>query len=122
MERELWKVLYRLARLLNNPRGSWRFSTANVLAVYFRAVVHDRATRWATNPERWPDDLRPAWMPSLGTLSRRLRRATTVELMTSVEQHLMTLLAIGGRLVQRIDGKALATAAKQLAGYDPSSC
>lgn len=108
MERELWKVLYLLARQLDTPWGWWRYSTADVLAVYFWAVVHDRPTSWAADPKHWPEDLRPAMMPPQSTLSRRLRRPLTVDLMTQIEQHLITILALRGRLVQRIDGKALA--------------
>jgi hypothetical protein len=107
MERELWKVLYVLVRQLDNPWGSWRYSTAEVLAVYFWAVVHDRPTSWATDSAEWPDDLRPVWLPPQSTLSRRLRQPQTVELMTAVEQHLLAILAIGQYLVKRIDSKAL---------------
>jgi hypothetical protein len=68
--------------------------------------VHDRPTNWAVNPERWPDDLRPVLLPQ-NTLSHRLRRPRTVELMTAVEQHLLALIVVGGGFVQIIDGKAL---------------
>jgi hypothetical protein len=108
MERELWKVLYLLARKLDNPWGGWRYSTAEVLAVYFWAVVHDRPTSWAADSLEWPDDLRPAWLPPQSTLSRRLRQPQTVELMTAVEQHLLAILALGQYLVKRVDSKALA--------------
>jgi hypothetical protein len=108
MERELWRVLYLLTHKLDNPWGRWRYSTADALAVYFWAVVHDRPTRWAADPEQWPDDLRPAWLPSQSTLSRRLRQPKTVELMTAVEEHLLALIAVGTCLVHIIDGKALA--------------
>lgn len=108
MERELWKVLYLLVRKFDNPWGSWRYSTAEVLAVYFWAVVHDRPTSWAADSMAWPDDLRPPWLPPQSTLSRRLRQPRTVELMTAVEQHLLAMLALGHCLVQRIDSKALA--------------
>lgn len=107
MERELWKALYALAVRLDKPWGSWRYSTAEIVAVYFWAVVHDRPTSWAADPQEWPEDLRPALLPSQSTLSRRLQRAETVELMTAVEQQLATLLAVGVGLVHRIDGKAL---------------
>jgi hypothetical protein len=107
MERELWKVLYILARQLDNPWGSWRYSTADVLAVYFWAVLHDRPTRWAADPDHWPEDLRPAMMPPQATLSRRLRRPGIVILMTQIEQHLLAILAITGCWVQQIDGKGL---------------
>jgi hypothetical protein len=108
MERELWKVLYLLTRKLDNPWGGWRYSTSEVLAVYFWAVVHDRPTSWAANSREWPDDLRPLWLPPQSTLSRRLRQPRTVELMTAVEQHLLAMLALGHCLVKRIDAKALA--------------
>lgn len=107
MERELWKTLYMLSRLLDKPWGRWRYSTAEILGAYFWAVVHDRPTTWAADPAQWPSDLRPAWLPPQSTLSRRLRRPETVELMTEVEQHLVSLLALGKYLVQMIDAKAL---------------
>ncbi len=108
MERELWRILYLLAKELDSPWGQWRYTTAEVLAAYLWGVVHDRPTSWAADPKQWPDDLRPAWLPSQSTLSRRLRRPKTVGLMTAVEQHLWALIVVAGCLVQIIDGKALA--------------
>lgn len=108
MERELWKALYVLAVGLDKPWGCWRYSTAEIVAVYFWAVVHDRPTSWAADPREWPEDLRPPWLPSQSVLSRRLRQPRTVELMTAVEQRLLTMLALGHYLVKRIDAKALA--------------
>jgi hypothetical protein len=108
MERELWKVLYMLAREFDSPWGGWRYSTADVLGAYFWAVVHDRPTSWAADPKQWPDELRPASLPPQSTLSRRLRRPKTVELMTGVEENLLALTMIGYYLVRSIDGKALA--------------
>src|SRR2546430_2657557 len=95
MERELWRTLYLLALELDNPWGGWRYSTAEVLGIYFWVVGHDRPTNWVACPNHWPNDLRPVWLMPQSTLSRRLRRPETVELMTSVEQHLVTLLALG---------------------------
>lgn len=111
MERELWRSLYLLGRKLGNPQGSWRYSTAEVLGVYFWAVVHDRPISWATDPQEWPCDLQPKWLPSQSTMSRRLRKPETVELMTAVEQQLVALLALGRYLVHIVDGKALAVSA-----------
>lgn len=107
MERELWKVLYLLARRLDKPWGRWRYSTADVLAVYFWAVVHDRPTSWAACPANWPEDVRPGIIPPQSILSRRLRQSAIVILMTEIEQQLLTILAIAGCWVQRIDGKGL---------------
>jgi hypothetical protein len=77
--------MYLLVRKLGNPWRSWRYSTAEVSGVYFWAVVHERPTRWAVDPNEWPDDLRPEWLPSQSTMSRRFRNPESVELMTAVE-------------------------------------
>jgi hypothetical protein len=108
MDRELWRILYRLTRELDKPWGEWRYATADVLAAYFWAVVHDRPTSWAADLNNWPDDLRPCLLPPQSTLSRRMRRPRTVELMTKVEERLLALIAVGCWLVQIIDGKPLA--------------
>jgi hypothetical protein len=111
MERELWSSLYLLTQKLGNPWGCWRYSTAEVLAVYFWAVVHDRPTLWALDASTWPDDLRPGRLPSQSTMSRRLQKPELVELMTAVEQLLVGLLMLGRYLVHIVDGKALAVSA-----------
>jgi hypothetical protein len=107
MERELWKSLYMLAVKLDNPWGHWRYSTAEIVAVYFWAVVHDRPTSWAADPAEWPDDLRPARLPPQCTLSRRLGRPETVILMTAMEHYLVALLAFSRHWVHMIDAKGL---------------
>jgi len=108
MERELWKSFYTLARKLDRPWGAWLYSASDVMIVYFWAVVHDRPTDWATVPGNWPEDLRPGFLPSQPTMSRRLRNPDTVELMTTIEQYLLAVLVVRSCLVQIIDGKALA--------------
>jgi hypothetical protein len=111
MERELWSSLYLLAQKLGNPWGCWRYSTAEVLGVYFWSVVHDRPTNWALDAKVWPDDLRPRSLPSQSTMSRRLQKPDSVELMTAVEQLLVGLLVLSRSLVHILDGKALAVSA-----------
>ena len=86
MERELWLILYETTVRLDKRFGSWKFSTADIVVVYFWSVVHDRPMSWAIQPQHWPDDLRPACLPSQSTLSRRLRHADTQRLMTETEQ------------------------------------
>lgn len=107
MERELWKILYRLTYELGKQRGGWLYSTADILVVYLWAVVHDRPTCWAAEAKNWPADLRPRLLPSQSNLSRRLRRPSAVELMTAVEEHLAALTIVGGCLVRILDAKAL---------------
>ena len=48
MERELWQALYLLAVGLDKRWGRWKYSTAEIVVVYFWAVLHDRPTSWAT--------------------------------------------------------------------------
>lgn len=108
MERELWQALYLLARRLDKRWGRWKYSTAEIVAVYFWAVLHDRPTCWASQPSEWPADLRLDRLPPQSTLSRRLKRPDAVELMTAVEQQLVLLIGLGQRLIHVIDGKPLA--------------
>jgi hypothetical protein len=42
IERERWRIPYRLTRELDKPRGEWRYATADVLVAYFWTVVHAR--------------------------------------------------------------------------------
>jgi Transposase DDE domain len=107
MERKLWKVLYQIVKKMSNRWGAWRYSTGEIVGVYLWSVANDRPMVWALDPANWPDDVRPVGLPSQSTLSRRLRHADAVDLMTAVEQQWMILLAIGRRLIRVIDGKAL---------------
>jgi len=108
MERELWKTLYCLAKLLDKSWGRWRYRDADVLAIYFWAVVKDRPVSWAVKSENWLPDLLPAWFPPQCTVSRRMRKASVVRLLTAVEEHLLGLLLLGRYWVRTIDAKPLA--------------
>jgi transposase len=108
MERELWQALYLLATSLDKRGGRWKYSTAEIVAVYFWAVLHDRPTSWAAQPDEWPMDLRPEPLPPQSTLSRRLKQADAVELMTAVEQQLVMLIGLGQHWIHILDGKPLA--------------
>ena len=106
MERELWKLLYELALRLDKPFGSWKFSNADVLAVFLWAVAHDRPTSWALQENVWPDDLRLV-LPSQSTMSRRLRKHATRQLMLEVERAQMSLLTVTCWWIRALDGKPL---------------
>ena len=108
MERELWQALYLLASGLDKRWGRWKYSTAEIVTVYFWAVLHDRPTSWAAQPAEWPADLRPVPLPPQSTLSRRLKQADSVELMTAVEQQLVVLIGLGQHWIHVLDGKPLA--------------
>ena len=107
MERELWIVLYEMARKLDRRSGQWKYATADIVVVYFWCVLHDRPMVWGTDRANWPDDLCPAGLPTQSTLSRRMRRPDTLRLLIENEQ---TWLALGGTsqlLIRMIDGKPL---------------
>src|SRR6185295_20393678 len=108
MERELWQALYLLVTNLDKGWGRWKYSTAEIVAVYFWAVLHDRPTSWAAQAGEWPAELRPRRLPPQSTLSRRLKHADAVELMTAVEQQLVVLIGLGKHWIHVLDAKALA--------------
>jgi Transposase DDE domain len=108
MERELWQALYLLAVGLDKRVGRWKYSTAEIVVVYFWAVLHDRPTSWATDPAEWPADLQPPRLPPQSTLCRRLKQGDAVDLMTAIEQQLLMLLHLGQHWIHVLDGKPLA--------------
>lgn len=107
MERELWMILYGIVRRLDSGYGRWRYSTGDIVLIYFWAVVHDRPTCWAVRKANWPRDLYPGVLPSQSTLSRRLRRAEVQELMTAAEETSLALACVTQWWVKVIDGKPL---------------
>ncbi len=104
MERELWKQLYVMVVRLDNLWTNGLYRHAEILVVYFWAVIHDRPTLWACDPRNW-EAAPPVRLPPQSTMSRRLRSRGTKELLDRVESEL------GGDptqwWVQRIDSKPL---------------
>ena len=86
MERELWLLLYEIGTKLDKHWGRWKYSTAEIVVVYFWCVLHDRPMAWGIDPANWPDDLRPLDLPTQPTLSRRMRRPDTQWLLLEIEQ------------------------------------
>lgn len=107
MERELWQSLYAVTRCLDKPWGRWRYSTSDILGVYFWAVVHEEATSWAVDPENWFEDLRPALLPDQSTMSRRLRHDDVRQLMCEVEEYWLALFAVATYWIRVVDAKPL---------------
>lgn len=107
MEREFWVLLFTTATQRDKKWGSWKFSAADILVVYFWAVVHDRPMSWAVDKANWAEDLCPNCLPSQSTLSRRMRRDDTQLLMTEIEQAWLSLTTAGLLLLRMIDGKPL---------------
>lgn len=107
MERELWNSLYYMATKLDNPMGSWKYSTADIVVVYLWCVICDRPMCWAVEKSNWPEELCPQCLPSQATLSRRMRKAEAQELMTQIEQTWIALSGIAQMWIRVIDGKPL---------------
>lgn len=107
MERELWSLLYEMARKLDKPWGDWKFSASDIVATYLWAVVNDRPMCWAANKANWPEGLRLQCLPAQSTLSRRMRRADAQQLMTEIEQAWLAVAGVAHLLIRMIDGKPL---------------
>jgi hypothetical protein len=119
MERELWSLLYAIATKLDKPWGRWKYSTADIVVVYFWSVVHDRPMCWSVNKANWPEDLRPR-LPPQSTLSRRMRHSDAEQLMTNIEHTWLAMIGVSQYLIRMIDGKPLAISGvtkDQDAGY-----
>jgi hypothetical protein len=107
MERELWTLLYAIAVKLDKQWGCWKYSTSDIVVVYFWCVVNDRPMSWAVEKMNWPEDLRPSRLPPQSTLSRRMRRSDAQQLMTQIEEAWLGLIGVCRMLIRRIDGKPL---------------
>jgi hypothetical protein len=108
MERELWSLLYGMARKLDKRWGDWKYSTSDIVATYLWAVVHDRPMCWASDKANWPKGLWTKCLPSQSTLSRRMRGAAAQQLMTAIEQTWLAVVGVSHCLIRLIDGKPLA--------------
>jgi hypothetical protein len=107
MERELWVLLYAIATKLDKPWGRWKYSTAEIVMVYFWCVLNDRPMCWGVDKANWPADLCPDRLPPQSTLSRRMRRSDAQQLMTEMEQTWLGIVGVSQCLIRVIDGKPL---------------
>jgi hypothetical protein len=107
MERELWLALYRFVKQSSLRGKGWLYTTADILVVYFWAVLHDRPMCWATDKCNWPQELCPRRLPSQSQLSRRMRGSDVIELMIEIENRFVAHVGADQRLVRIIDGKPL---------------
>jgi hypothetical protein len=107
MERELWTLLYGIAVKLDNSWGSWKYSTSDIVGVYFWSVVNDRPMDWSVVKANWPPELCPRCLPAQSTLSRRMRRSDSEQLMTEIEHAMLALVGVRHFLIRMIDGKPL---------------
>jgi hypothetical protein len=106
MERELWKVLYALGRLLDKRRTLGLYRDADVVGVFLWAVCHERTTTWATEARNWPREL-AVNVPSQSTMSRRLRSAGVQKLMEDVLHSFILMHVLAKDWVKIVDAKPL---------------
>ena len=107
MERQLWNDIVNLIDQAPQDQLSrrFRFDNADIARLLLWATLHDRPISWACRPENWPDDLRPARLPTPSTMSRRLRRPETQAYLQVLHHRLRRRLRRG--LLHMIDGHAL---------------
>jgi hypothetical protein len=87
MEGELWTEVYRILKEESNKRPRRKhvqFTDAQILEVYFWAVVNDRPTTWACCNKNWPTAQRGRNLPCDATMSGRLRTVSVRLLMQAV--------------------------------------
>jgi len=90
MERELYRSLYEVVYQCARTRRTKHvvFRDAQIVMIYFWAVLHDRPTCWACCRTHWPSAARHLHLPTPSTMSRRLRRVEVQTLIDTVEQAL----------------------------------
>ncbi len=91
MEHQLWKAIVTiLAELCKKVKpAAFHFSNADIIKVFYWAVIHDRPVSWACQRTSWPPHLRKQLLPSNTTMSRRLRSRSVVALLKQVEERVI---------------------------------
>lgn len=106
MERELWRLI--VVALKRMPRRRPRnavYTDQQILAVLLWAALHDRPVSWACRRRNWPMQAWRRTLPDQSTMSRRLRRPATLDLLVWILMALQQTLEEGDVLVA--DGKPL---------------
>ena len=107
MERGAWSGLATVVQRALPVASDRRFTFAwdVILLTYLWAVIHNQPISWACRPDSWPEALRPPRLPTPSTMSRRLRRPLTEEILRRAIRQLQR----GQRqmLLSYIDGKML---------------
>src|SRR5947209_12686104 len=100
MEHQLWKAIVALARApVQPPRrraARFTFTDADIVGVFYWAVIHDRPVAWACQARHWPPHRRRCRLPSGATMSRRLRAPAVRALLAAVEGRVTAPARPGG--------------------------
>src|SRR2546421_8534024 len=91
MEHQLWKMIVTIVMSYCKrvKPADFDFSDADIVKVWYWAVIHDRPVSWACCRVNWPPHLRKRPLPSDSTMSRRLRSPSVLALQKQVEQHVI---------------------------------
>jgi hypothetical protein len=91
MEHQLWKAIVTiLGDLCKKVKPAvLHFSNADIIKVFYWAVIHDRPMSWACQRTSWPPHLRRQSLPSNTTMSRRLRSRSVVALLKQMEDRVI---------------------------------
>ena len=108
MERQLWKKILTLLKVISKRKGNvlCTYSDAVIVKTWFWAVLHDRPVCWACEDSNWPIWERRWQRPSAPTVSRRLKSEGVRWLLEQIESKVLRPLSVGN-IVWMIDGKPL---------------
>lgn len=106
MERELWRVIVAALRRVppTRPRNAV-YTERQIVAVLLWAALHERPVSWACQRCNWPVQAWRRPLPDQSTMSRRLRRSATRDLLLTLLMSVQRELGQTGVLV--VDGKPL---------------
>ena len=107
MERGLWKIIsHRLTQLDREfSKGNYGHSLGRIVRVYLWAALHDRPVYWACDRRNWAGARPPTELPDQSTMSRRLRRHDTQQMLAQLLQRLDDSPC--SSLLRYVDGKPL---------------
>lgn len=110
MERELWAIFSSHLTLLARAIREENFvhPTARILRVYLWSVLNDRPVYWACDRHNWRGVKPPRHLPNQSTMSRRLYRESTQQMLRKLLDAIEPV--VPHDLFLRMDGKALPVA------------
>jgi len=118
MDRNIWKVIaWTVRRHAQRRGGRHTYADADIVLIFFWAVLHDRPICWACRRESWPIWEHRRRLPWPSTMTRRLRSRSVRALIDACEAFARRGLGAGD-VVFAIDGKPLVIGA---ASGDPDA-
>jgi Transposase DDE domain len=107
-QNQCWRIVYQaIGRATRTVRPDRRqtYSDRLIVAMYFWAVLHDRAMRWACDRINYHGLFRPRHLPSVSQFHRRVKSPRVQQILQQVHDELAGVDAPTATLV--VDGKSL---------------